>query len=202
MVLFDEDPVTLIRETQNQFHIHPDRDSLSRISGSLNSLSAARHSRLDHHHAVLRTLSRRFNGLEEGRKWEDDRHDAGGHAERMLRMDTEKFRVAKGVSDVEIEGERLEGELSSLKSQLDGLEKEGVTGVRRRADGGDDEVVLKLQFYRSLNISATQDPSTGKFSRAIVRKMANTGEAGEVKVINVDESLDRGFYAGMFWDAL
>lgn len=141
MVLFDEDPKELLKETTAQFHIAPDRDSLSRISGSLNSLSNARTSRIDHHHAILKSLSRRLNGLEEGRRWEEDRHDAGGHAERMLKMDTEKFRVAKGVSDAEIEGERLEGELASLRQQLDVLERQGVEGGWRRDNEGEDEVV-------------------------------------------------------------
>ena len=70
---------------------------------------------------------------------------------------------------------------------------------------------LKLHIYRSLGISTTQDPSTGEFNRAIVRK-ASTPESsdaggsgsgkGDVNVINVDGKLSRGFYAGMFWDAL
>lgn len=141
MVLFDEDPTALLKETTNQFHIAPDRDSLSRISDSLNSLSTARQSRLDSHHATLKILSRRLNGLEEGRRWEEDHHDAGGHAERMLKMDTEKFRIAKGVSDAEIEGERLEGEMAGLKTQLDALERQGVEGAWRRDSEGEDEVV-------------------------------------------------------------
>lgn len=141
MVLFDESPVTLIRETTHQFHIAPDRDSLSRITDSLASLSTARHSRLDNHRAILKTLSRRLNGLEEGRRWEDERHDAGGHAERMLRMDTEKFRIAKGVSDAEVEGERLEAELAGLRGQVEVLEREGPEGGRRAAYEGEDEVV-------------------------------------------------------------
>ena len=146
MVLFDEDPVTLISETTNQFHIAPDRDSLLRISDSLASLSTARQARLDAHHANLQTLSRRLNGLQEGRRWEEDRrHDASvGHAARMLQMDTQKFRLAKGASDAEIERERLEGERAGLRTLLEGLEREGVEGGARRGGGGggdDDEVV-------------------------------------------------------------
>ena len=141
MVLFDESPTALLRETTNQFHIAPDRDSLSRIYDSLTSLSTARQSRLGHQHAVLKSLSRKLNGLEEGRRWEEDRHDAGGHAERMLKMDTEKFRIAKGVSDAEIEGERLEGELAGLRTQAEMLERQGVEGAWRRDSEGEDETV-------------------------------------------------------------
>lgn len=69
---------------------------------------------------------------------------------------------------------------------------------------------LKLHIYRSLGISASQDPSTAEFNRAIVRKapttegsdnISNAGK-GDVNIINVDGKLSRGFYAGMFWDAL
>jgi len=141
MVLFDENPKELLKETTAQFHIAPDRDSLSRINGSLSSLINARTSRIGHHQAILKSLSRKLNGLEEGRRWEEDRYDAGGHAERMLKMDTEKFRVAKGVSDAEIESERLEGDLAGLKQQLDLLDTQGVHGGWRRDDEGEDEVV-------------------------------------------------------------
>ena len=141
MVLFDEDPTALLKETTNQFHIAPDRDSISRISDSLSALSTARSSRLGQHHAILKSLARQMNGLEEGRRWEEGRHDAGEHAERMLKMDTEKFRIAKGVSDAEIESERLQGELAGLRTQLDVLEKQGVEGAWRRDSESEDEVV-------------------------------------------------------------
>ncbi|KAK3116430.1 putative kinetochore protein spc24 [Teratosphaeriaceae sp. CCFEE 6253] len=198
MVLFDEDPVTLIRETTNQFHIAPDRDSLGRISGSLSQLQQARQLRLNDHHAVLKSLSRRLNGLHSQVGFEEERHDAGKHASEMLRMDTEKFRVAKGVSDVEIEGERLGGELAGLRTQLEGLEKEGVEGGRRVGGEAEDEVVLKLQFYRSLGIDVSQDAATGDFHRAVIRNTTR----GDVNVVNMDGKLSRSFYANMFWDSL
>ena len=59
----------------------------------------------------------------------------------MLRMDTEKFRIAKGVSDAEIEAERLESELASAWAQLDVLESQGVEGGGRGSGNAEDEVV-------------------------------------------------------------
>jgi len=141
MVLFDEDPVSLISETTNQFRIAPDKDSLSRVTSSLHALRSARQSRLDTHHSLLKNLSRRLNTLQSQHSFEEERHDAGKHASEMLRMDTEKFRVAKGVSDVEIEGERLESELAGLRVQLEGLEREGVEGGRRSSAEAEDEIV-------------------------------------------------------------
>lgn len=50
------------------------------------------------------------------------------HASQIVELDTQKFRVAKATSDLEIEGERLEQELEGLKSRLHDLEVEGVEG--------------------------------------------------------------------------
>lgn len=51
------------------------------------------------------------------------------HASEILKLDTEKFRIAKGVKEVEIEGERLEGEVENLRHTLQELESEGVEGA-------------------------------------------------------------------------
>jgi len=57
-----------------------------------------------------------------------------------VELDTKKFRVAKGVRDLEEESERLEGELENLKTRLEVLEVEGVEGgesVRRSREIND-----------------------------------------------------------------
>lgn len=141
MVLFDEDPVTLISETTNQFHIAPDKESLTRITSSLSTLSTTRHQKLSHQQTVLKSLSRRLNNLQSQQSYEEERHDAGKHASELLRMDTEKFRIAKGVSDAEVEGERLGSELAGLRAQLEILEREGPEGGRRVGGDAEDEVV-------------------------------------------------------------
>lgn len=161
MVLFDEDPVTvciqtrypstqnslsntssqLISETTNQFHIAPDKDSLARISSSLSALGSNRSSRLAAQQNALKSLSRRLNNLHSQHEYEENRHDAGKHASEILALDAEKFRVAKSAYDVEVEGERLEGELAALKAQLDTLDREGVEGGRRGSESEGDEVL-------------------------------------------------------------
>lgn len=133
MVLFDEDPVDLMSATTSKFRIAPDKDSLNRISESLHTLASARQSRLDQQTDVLSSLSRRLNNIKGQYDYEEERHDAGRHAAEMLKMDTEKFRIAKGVNDAEIETERSGGELAALKQQLETLEKEGVEGGARRS---------------------------------------------------------------------
>ena len=68
-------------------------------------------------------------------------HDARRHAEDILRLDAEKFRVAKGVRDAEIEGERLEGELATLRQNLQEMEERGVEGTAALPAGAEDEVM-------------------------------------------------------------
>lgn len=188
----------LISETTNQFHIAPDRESLSRITSSLHALGSARQSHLDRQHSALKSLSRRLNNLQSQHDFEEGRHDAGAHAAEVLRLDTEKFRIAKNAGDLEIEGDRLQGEIATLKQQLEQLEREGVEGGRRASAENEDEVVLKLAVYRSLGIEASQDASTGEFSRAVIRNSAK----GDVNVVNVDGKRSKSFYANMFWESL
>lgn len=55
-------------------------------------------------------------------------HSDTDHASQIVELDTQKFRVAKAASDLEIEGERLEQELEGLKGRLQQLDREGVEG--------------------------------------------------------------------------
>ena len=50
------------------------------------------------------------------------------HASHIVELDTQKFRIAKAASDLEIEGERLEQELEGLKIQLHELDVQGAEG--------------------------------------------------------------------------
>lgn len=55
-------------------------------------------------------------------------HQSADHAAQIVELDTHKFRIAKAASDLEIEGERLEQELETLKGRLQELELQGVEG--------------------------------------------------------------------------
>ena len=50
------------------------------------------------------------------------------HASQIVELDTQKFRIAKAASDLEIEGERLEQELEGLKNRLHELDVQGIEG--------------------------------------------------------------------------
>ena len=91
---------------------------LSRIGSNLTTLSHHRASQLSAHESALKRSGRALHALEQQHSITLNAHNPTDHAEEILRLDSEKFKVAKGASDLEIEGERLEGELGGLKRQL------------------------------------------------------------------------------------
>lgn len=65
------------------------------------------------------------------------------HASTIVELDTQKFRIAKAASDLEIEGERLEQELKGVQSRLQELQVQGVEGDETaRADRAVDDPTL------------------------------------------------------------
>ena len=67
-------------------------------------------------------------------------HDSRRHAQEIVELDTKKFRIAKQASELEMDSERLEGELHNLKNRLSELEDQGVEGdeMTRRMREADD----------------------------------------------------------------
>ena len=55
-------------------------------------------------------------------------HSSMDHASQIVELDTQKFRIAKTASDLEIEGERLEQKLEGLQGRLQELEIQGLEG--------------------------------------------------------------------------
>jgi kinetochore protein Spc24 len=55
-------------------------------------------------------------------------------------LDTEKFKIAKQASDLEVEGERLQSDLQRLGGVRDELEEEGVEGGAVERPGEDATV--------------------------------------------------------------
>ena len=73
-------------------------------------------------------LSRNLNTLASHHSETVASHNAADHASQIVELDTQKFRIAKAASDLEIEGERLEQELEGLKARLQELETQGLEG--------------------------------------------------------------------------
>lgn len=143
-MLLDETPATLLRHTLQNFTTTPDRAALLRINDSLHTLSDSRAYRLSDSTKHLRTLQRRLATISQQHRETLESHDGGHkHTTEIVELDSKKFRVAKVAQELEIEGERLEGELGRLRGVLGELEGEGVEGGRevRKGREGDDPVV-------------------------------------------------------------
>ncbi|KAL8824204.1 MAG: hypothetical protein Q9191_005223 [Dirinaria sp. TL-2023a] len=126
-------------------------------------------------------------------------HKSADHASHIIELDTQKFRIAKLASDLEIESERLEQELEGLKGRLHELDMQGVEGneMARARREQDDPTVLKLKIYRSLGVDVEPD-SAGNYNKAIIRN----SQKGDVHVVNIDPKFSRFFYANYFWQTM
>ncbi|MCJ1483994.1 kinetochore-associated Ndc80 complex subunit spc24 [Schaereria dolodes] len=142
-MLLDEDPATLIHHTIGNFNIHPDKIAISRINESLSTLHQARDLRIREAESALKRLSRNLSTLSNQHSETLSTHSPGSHASQIVELDTQKFRIAKATSDLEIEGERLEQELEGLKGRLAELEAQGIEGDEdlRRGREGENETV-------------------------------------------------------------
>ncbi|OAL03105.1 Spc24-domain-containing protein [Phaeosphaeriaceae sp. SRC1lsM3a] len=193
-MLLDEDPAALISQCTSHFKIGNDTASLLRISDSLSTLSTFRSQHLSSLQSSLSQLSRTHQTLSANHSHTISQHNAVDHASEILRLDTEKFKIAKQASDLEIEGERLAAELGRLGNVAGELEEEGVEGgVVERP--GEDATVLKLKLYRTLGIDVEADKTTGEYNKAVVRNAAK----GDVHVVQIDPKFSRHFYTNYFW---
>ncbi|EAT86956.1 kinetochore protein SPC24 [Parastagonospora nodorum] len=193
-MLLDEDPAALISQCTSHFKIANDKESLNRISDSLSTLSTFRTQELQSLSAKLSALSRTHQTLAANHSHTLTQHNAVSHASEILRLDTEKFKIAKQASDLEIEGERLQADLVRLGNVSGELEEEGVEGgaVERP---GEDATVLKLKLYRSLGIDVEADRTTGEYNKAVIRN----ANKGDVHVVQIDPKFSRHFYTNYFW---
>ncbi|KZZ97299.1 Kinetochore-Ndc80 subunit Spc24 [Ascosphaera apis ARSEF 7405] len=198
-MLLEEDPATLIHHTIGNFNIQPDKLAITRINDSLSSLQQSRDLRIRDAEISLRKLSRTLKTLDAQHEELVSMHDPAKHASSMVELDTQKFRIAKAASDYEIECERLEAELETLKARLAELEEQGVEGDEsaRREREANDATVLRLKIYRSLGIDAEADEN-GNYNKAVIRD----SRKGDVHVVNIDPKFSRFFYANYFWQTM
>ncbi|KAM3077105.1 putative kinetochore protein spc24 [Clarireedia jacksonii] len=198
-MLLDEDPATLIRHTIGNFNIAPDKLAVGRINESLSTLQQARDLRIREAESALKKLSRSLNTLNNNHLETLSAHSATAHASEIATLDTQKFRIAKSASDLEIECERLSSQLADLQARLQELEAQGMEGGENAKRGQvDDEISLKLKVYRSLGIDIEREKESGEYTKAIIRN----GKKGDVHVVNMDNKFSKFFYSNYFWQTL
>ncbi|KAK3991324.1 Spc24 subunit of Ndc80-domain-containing protein [Cladorrhinum sp. PSN332] len=200
-MLLEDPPSQLISHTIQNFNIAPDKTCVSRISESLSTLQQARDLRLREAETSLKKLSRQLSTLSSQHSELVSSHSSSAHASQISKLDTQKFRIAKGASDLEMETERLQAQLAELNGRLEELEMQGVDGADVSREGGqlDDEVLLRLKVYRSLGIEIERDGKGDTWNKVVVRN----DRRGDVHVVNVDNrKFSRFWYANYFWENL
>lgn len=108
----------------------------------------------------MRKLARNLNSLSTQHEEAVAVHDSGKHAAEIVELDTKKFRIAKAASELEIESERLEGELEMLKERLADLESQGLEGdeTTRREREADDATMYEDIFHCCFASAANMSP--------------------------------------------
>ncbi|KAI1204002.1 Spc24 subunit of Ndc80-domain-containing protein [Nemania serpens] len=201
-MLLDEDPASLIHHTINNFNTAPDKLAIARIQSNVSSLEQERDKRLRDAEVALKKLSRQLNAQQTQYEELASAHSSSAHASEIARLDTQKFRIAKATSDLEMETERLSSQAADLAARLQELELQGVEGMAdeaaRRRDPVDDEVLLRLSVYRSLGIDVERDDKDGEFRKAVVRN----DRKGEVNIVTIEKKFSRFFYANYFWQTI
>jgi len=196
-MLLDEDPATLIHHTIGNFNILPDKLAVSRINESLSTLLQARDLRVREAESALKKLSRTLTTLNNHHAETLSSHSSTAHASEIATLDTQKFRIAKTASDLEIESERLSSKLADLQTKLQEVELQGVDGGDSARRGlVEDEILLKLKVYRGLGIEIERED--GEYTKAVIRN----GRKGDVHVVNMDSKFSKYFYANYFWQTL
>ncbi|KAI0147602.1 Spc24 subunit of Ndc80-domain-containing protein [Xylariaceae sp. FL1272] len=196
-MLLDEDPATLIHHTINNFNTAPDKIAISRIHENIDLLQQERERRVREAETALKKLSRQLNTQNSQFQELTSTHSSSAHSSQIATLDTQKFRIAKSTSDLEMETERLSSQLADLSAKLQELELQGVEGADKH-DLVTDEVLLRLSVYRSLGIDLERDEKDGEFRKAVVRN----DRKGDVSVVNIDKKFSRFFYANYFWQTL
>jgi kinetochore protein Spc24 len=163
-------------------------------------LNSTRNHRLQAHKQTLKQFNRQLSTLHSTHALTVSGHNPTEHAAEILRLDTEKFKIAKEASDLEIESERLENDIERTRQMVEECEAQGTEGgdAARRVEGMEDEIILKLKVYRTLNIDAEPDAETGLYTKAVIRNP----QKGDVHVVNVDPKFSRYFYANYFWNTM
>lgn len=141
--------------------------SLSRISETLAAITATRAKILDDSRNVLRALSRKMEVSKQSMEATIAAASKREHGQNMLRLDREKFSLAKNINELESSSHHLEGQLARLKEELESVD--GEDAMQTAMMEAEDGTLLKLKVYRSLGIEIQED-GAGGYNKAVIRK--------------------------------
>ena len=114
----------LIHEVLSNFNISSDMHSVARINETLTRITSEREKTLDDSRTTLRALSRKMEISKQSMEATASTAGRKEHGANMLRLDREKFALAKGINELESSAHGLEGQLARLKEELEQVDGE------------------------------------------------------------------------------
>jgi kinetochore protein Spc24 len=124
MVLLEEPPQKLIASVAENFNISSDVASIVRINSNLHTLQEARGKRLKDSRHLLRLLSRKVSLSKQAAEDAEAQEKERTHGDDMVRLDRDKFALAKSVNELESQSHNLEGQLARLREELEAVDRE------------------------------------------------------------------------------
>jgi len=140
--------------------------SVTRINETLTRITSEREKTLDDSRTTLRALSRKMEISKQSMEATASTAGRKEHGANMLRLDREKFALAKGINELESSAHGLEGQLARLKEELEQVD--GEDPMQSALVEAGDGTLLKLKVYRSLGIDLQEDGAAG-YSKAVIR---------------------------------
>lgn len=139
------------------FQINSDLQAISRIEDSLSQISKVRDKHIEESRAILRgrTIIHeiRANGVALSRKLELSKStldssanspSRANHAGEMIKLDREKFSLAKNINELESGSHALESTLERLKEELENIDDE--EGENKENENTDDATLYVAQL--------------------------------------------------------
>ncbi|KAL7269864.1 putative kinetochore protein spc24 [Rhizina undulata] len=192
MVILEEKPHKLIAEVIGNFNIANDVQSIARTKAKLSHITTTREKSRDECQNLMRSLSRIRDVTKQSCEASMNSSSRKEHGQTMLKLDKEKFSLAKKVNDIDSGMHALEGQLARLREELEAVDSEDAVQQAMEAEDG---TVLRLKVYRSLGMDIEGD-GAGGYNKVVIRNPAK----GDVHVVNIENKFSTFFYANYFWN--
>lgn len=187
----------LLKSTIENFEIDEDLQTFDRIEESKKRLKEKKDRKTEESRDVLRSLSRR---LELAKSSAEDSKNSSAQkeaAEETMRLEREKFSLAKSINDLESDYASNYATLEKLKDELELLNNQDV--VETVSPYVEDSTVLKLKLYRSLGIwFEGEDENIENTNKALVQST----DTNNVHMIHLDQKYSNHFVANYLWERL
>ncbi|KAH8155342.1 uncharacterized protein LAJ45_00352 [Morchella importuna] len=195
MVLLDEEPHSLISHCIENFNISGDMECLAKCKSDLSKVADKRGKILDDSRNTLRALARKMDIAKQSMEASVAAASKKEHGAKMIKLDREKFSLAKNINELESSSHHLESQLARLKEELEQVD--GEDAMANAMMEAEDGTLLKLKVYRSLGIDIQED-GAGGYNKAVIRNSAK----GDVHVVNIEKKFSQYFYANYFWNTM